>query len=116
MLADYDTIIKTQEEKGIIVKVSSNNAISPESKIHYVPHQAVLRKVAATTKVRIVYDASAKSHKSAVALNNCLEAGPWLNPLLFDILLRFRKRRVAIVADIEKACLRARLAASLARC
>ena len=51
LLAEYDTIIKTQEEKGIIEKVSSSNAISPESKIHYVPHQAVVRKDAATTKV-----------------------------------------------------------------
>ena len=105
LLAEYDTIIKTQEDKGIIERVSSNNTISPESKIHYVPHQAVVRKDAATTKVRIVYDASAKAHKSAVALNDCLEAGPSLNPLLFDILLRFREQRVAIVADIEKAFL-----------
>ena len=75
LLAEYNTIIKTLEEKGIIEKVSSSDAISPESKIHYVPHQAVVRKDAATTKVRIVYDASAKSHKYAVALNDCLEAG-----------------------------------------
>ena len=38
-------------------------------------------------------------------MNDCLEAGPSLNPLLFDILLRFREKRVAIVADIEKAFL-----------
>ena len=105
LLAEYDRIIKTQEEEGIIEKVKPTDTINPETKIHYVPHQAVVRKDAATTKVRIVYDASAKSHKSAVALNDCLEAGPSLNPLLFDILLRFREQRVAIVADIEKAFL-----------
>ena len=38
-------------------------------------------------------------------MNDCLEAGPSLNPLLFDILLRFREQRVAIVADIERAFL-----------
>ena len=105
LLAEYDSIIKAQEKTGIIEKVSPNESISTESKIHYVPHQAVVRKDATTTKLRIVYDASAKPHKSAVALNDCLEAGPSLNPLLFDILLRFREKRVAIVADIEKAFL-----------
>ena len=65
-----------------------------------------MRKDATTTKLRIVYGASAKPHKSAVALNDCLEAGPSLNPLLFDILLRFREKRLsAIVADIEEAFL-----------
>ena len=105
LLAEYDRIIKTQEEEGIIEKVKPTDTIHPETKIHYVPHQAVVRKDAVTAKVRFVYDASAKSHKSAVALNDCLEAGPSLNPLLFDILLRFREQRVAIVADIEKAFL-----------
>ena len=64
-----------------------------------------IRLVENGLKLRIVYDASAKPHKSAVALNDCLKAGPSLNPHLFDILLRFREKRVAIVANIEKAFL-----------
>ena len=75
LLAEYDSIIKAQEKTGIIEKVSPNESISNETKIHYVPHQAVVCKDATTTKLRIVYDASAKPHKSAVALNDCLEAG-----------------------------------------
>ena len=35
-------------------------------------------------------------------MKDCLEAGPSLNPLPFDILLRFQEQRVAIVADIKK--------------
>ena len=31
--------------------------------------------------------------------------GPSLNPLLFDILLRFREKRVALMGDMEKAFL-----------
>jgi hypothetical protein len=104
LLGEYDSIIKAQEEAGVIEKVSPNKVISPKSKVHYIPHQAVVRKDA-TTKVRIVYDASAKSQKSGVSLNDWLNAGPSLNPLLFDILLRFREQRVALVADIEKAFL-----------
>ena len=39
------------------------------------------------------------------SLNHCLHIGPFLNPLLFDILLRFRVHEVALTADIEKAFL-----------
>ena len=39
------------------------------------------------------------------SLNDCLYVGPSLLPLLFDILLRFRLHRIALVADIEKAFL-----------
>ena len=74
-------------------------------KVHYLPHQAVVRKEATTTKVRIVYDASSKATKTGTSLNDCLHVGPSLNPLLFDILLRFRENRVVLVGDIEKAFL-----------
>ena len=56
-----------------------------------------------TTKVRIVYDASARSN--GPSLNNCLHVGPKLNQKILDILLRFRVHGIAIVADIEKAFL-----------
>ena len=105
LLGEYDSIIKAQEEAGIIERVSSSQGSNPDSKVHYIPHQAVVRENAETTKVRIVYDASAKAQKGSVSLNDCLHAGPSLNPLLFDILLRFREQRVALVADIEKAFL-----------
>ena len=53
--------------------------------------------------MRVVYDASSKVFGSS--LNDCLHIGPSLNPLLFDILLRFRVYEVALTADIEKAFL-----------
>ena len=37
--------------------------------------------------------------------NDCLHVGPALSPLLYDILIRFREKRVALVGDIEKAFL-----------
>ena len=36
---------------------------------------------------------------------NCLHVGPPLTPLLYNILLRFRKNRVVLVGDIENAFL-----------
>ena len=74
-------------------------------KAYYIPHLAVIHREASTTKLRVVYDASAKSGKGGTSLNDCLHKGPSLNPLLFDILLRFREKRVALIGDIEKAFL-----------
>ena len=95
-------IIEEQLHAGVIERVVELQAAP---KVHYLPHQAVVRKEATTTKVRIVYDASSKSSKTGTSLNDCLHMGPSLNPLLFDILLRFRENRVVLVGDIEKAFL-----------
>ena len=64
------------------------------------PHKAVIRQSAQTTKIWIVYDASAKSK-----LNDCLETGPSLQNLLWDILVRSRVLPVVLCGDVEKAFL-----------
>ncbi|XP_074623309.1 uncharacterized protein LOC141881432 [Acropora palmata] len=102
ILAEYAAIIEEQLHSGVIERVVELEAAP---KVHYLPHQAVVRKEATTTKVRIVYDASSKSTKTGASLNDCLHVGPSLNPLLFDILLRFRENRIVLVGDIEKAFL-----------
>ena len=38
-------------------------------------------------------------------MNECLEARPSLLPMLMDILLRFRLKKVVLISDIEKAFL-----------
>ena len=75
----------------------------PGGNVHYLPHHAVIRRDAETTKLRIVYDASSKETKNGTSLNDCLHTGPSLNPLLFDILIRFRENKTVLVEDIEKA-------------
>ena len=102
VLKEYDSIIKEQLSSGVIEKVTE---LEGACKVHYLPHQAVIRKDAETTKLRIVYDASSKEGKNGISLNDCLHTGPSLNPLLFEILVRFRENRVALVGDIEKAFL-----------
>ena len=72
-------------------------------KLHYLPHHGVIREDKATTKLRIVYDASART--TGPSLNNCLYAGPSFGQRIADILARFRIYPVGLIADIEKAFL-----------
>ena len=81
LLKEYDSIIKEQVELGIVEPVAE---LEKANKVNYLPHQAVIRKDAATTKVRIVYDASSKESKIGTSLNDCLHVGPSLNPLLYS--------------------------------
>ena len=73
------------------------------------PHKAVIRESAQTTKVRIVYDASAKPNSNTPLLNDCLETGPSLQNFLWDILVRTRLRSVLLCGDIKKAFLQIRI-------
>jgi len=50
-----------------------------------------------------VFDGSAKADPKYFSLNDCLEKGPNLTPLIFDVLLKFRQHKVGITGDIEKA-------------
>ena len=72
---------------------------------HYLPHHAVIKSDRETTKTRIVLDASAKYDKSDPSLNEILNSGPCLIPLIEDILLRFRLGRTAVFADIQQVFL-----------
>ena len=67
----------------------------------YLPHHAVVRSDHVTTKLRVVFDASAKTTNGR-SLNEVLMNGPRVQGNLFNILLRFRLHQVALMADIEK--------------
>ncbi|XP_057312293.1 uncharacterized protein LOC130653800 [Hydractinia symbiolongicarpus] len=58
-----------------------------------------------TTKMRIVFDASAKINHESPCLNDILYKGPQLTPQLYVVLLRFRSYPIVLIADIEKAFL-----------
>ena len=96
----YDSTIRNQITLGIVERVGSPDE-EQVNHIHYLPHHAVVHRDKDTTKVRVVYDASARSN--GPSLNDCLHAGPKFDQSVFDLLLKFRIHRVELTADIEKA-------------
>ena len=101
----YDEVMKDQEEKGIVEKAHHN----PESKAFYMPHMPIVRQAAESTKVIVVYDASARANSASPSLNDCLERGPPLQNLKWDILTRNRVRPITLAGDIKQAFLQIRV-------
>ena len=89
ILKEYSKIITDQLESGIIEELNPLMDCPEPGKVHYLPHHPVIREQAETTKIRVVYDASAKLRTDTPSLNQCLNIGPSLIPTIFDILLRF---------------------------
>ena len=104
LLRRYDEIIQTQVERGIVEKVDVSEMNNANRK-HYIPHHVIIKPNSTTTKLRVVYDASAKTRKDNKSLNECLYRGPVILEDLCGLLLRFRTQKIGIVSDIEKAFL-----------
>ena len=107
-LREYDKIIQEQINEGIIGKVSETKTSEKETEF-YLPHRPVIWESAEATKIKIVYDASAKPNKDSVSLNECLETGPPLQNSLWDILIRSRFRPILLCGDTEKTFLQTRI-------
>ena len=101
----YDQIIQDQLQQGVI-ELAPDEASKKE---FYLPHKAVVKREAESTKLRIVYDASAKESNHHPSLNDCLYPGPPLQNLLWSILVRSRFYPVLLTGDLEKAFLQVRI-------
>ena len=77
----------------MVEKASENQSENPKE--FFLPHRPVIRQNAESTKLRIVYDASAKS-ESGYSLNDYLEKGQSLQNKLWDILIKTRFRLVIL--------------------
>ena len=65
------------------------------------PIHAVWKESSTTTKLRVVFDASAKS-TSGSSLNDQFLVGPTVHPPLIDVLIRFQCHKVVITVDVSK--------------
>ena len=105
LLDQYDGVIQDQLAKGIVERVSSD----PVGSESYIPHKPVVRESAESTKLRIVFDASARSNERSPSLNDCLETRPPLPNLLWDILVGNRLKPVVLAADLRQVFLQVRI-------
>ena len=64
----------------------------------YLPHHPVIN--AHKSKIRVVFDCAAKYR--GILLNDQLVRGPDLMNSLIGVLIRFRKERIAMAADVEQ--------------
>ncbi|KRZ11691.1 hypothetical protein T11_4093 [Trichinella zimbabwensis] len=94
---DYTTVMQLYLDNGWAEEAPAS---STPGKTWYLPHQAVYQQGTTGRKCRIVFDGSAV-HRGT-SLNNQLESGPNFHVELMGILLRFRRFRVGLQADIEK--------------
>ncbi|XP_068994231.1 uncharacterized protein [Neodiprion pinetum] len=68
---------------------------------HCIPHHAVLKELSATTKLRVVFDASCKTSMNT-SLNDILRFSPTIQQDLFSIVARSRNHQYVITVDITK--------------
>ena len=99
---EYDNIVNQQLSAGVVENAPE---IPTGDRVYYMPHKPVARQNATTTKVRMVFDASAKPNATSDSINDCMFTGPPLQPHLWDILVRTRLMQNLVLADIQKAFL-----------
>ncbi|KMQ85547.1 retrotransposon domain containing protein [Lasius niger] len=104
---DYDAIINKWLAEEIIEKVPAHQVNETG---YYLPHRPVIKE-GSTTRIRPVFDASAKT-KDSPSLNQCLETGPNLIELIPTMLHRFRERKIGVTADIARAFLQINISPS----
>ena len=104
-MEQYDAIIKEQLVEGI-VEPAEEQFVGRE---FYIPHKPVIRESAESTKLRIVYDASARAYDKAPSLNDCLHADPPLQNQLWSVMVRARFHPVLTTGDMKQAFLQVRI-------
>lgn len=95
---EYSDFMKEYLDLGHMEPVSEYTK-TPHT--YYIPHHCVLKPESSTTKLRVVFNASAKS-PSGLSLNDTLLVGPKLQKNIVTILLNFRLHRVVFTADIKQ--------------
>ncbi|GBN21039.1 hypothetical protein AVEN_75944-1 [Araneus ventricosus] len=99
-LGNYEAVFHSWLDEDIIEEVQKDADTKNE---HYLSHHPVY-KDNSTTKIRPVFDGSAKE-KNSSSINECLEKGPNMVKLIPEIINKFRLRKFGITADTEKAFL-----------
>ena len=94
----YTKVISSYLQQGFAQQAPHKYLNDHAGPTWYLPHHAVT-KPHKPDKVRGVFDCAAKYKDTS--LNDNFICGPYLMNSLIGVLMRFRKERVALVADVE---------------
>ncbi|CAR98730.1 Protein CBG25525 [Caenorhabditis briggsae] len=108
LLDQYANTFKEQMTLDFIEVVPNENHMDG-CVLHYLAHHPVFKQSSKSTKMRIVFDGSAKQNKQDLSLNEHLHVGTNLLPDIAACLLRMRTFVILISADIQKAFLQLEL-------
>lgn len=95
---DYTAVLNEYLENDEMELISEKE--EPKN-VYYLPHHPVIKESSTTTRVRVVFDASAKTSNNN-SLNDILMVGPTIQRNLASILLSFRLHVYVFVADIKQ--------------
>ena len=96
----YIEFMKDYETKGHMIKISDSKQLSLKSAF-YLPHHGIFQQSVNKVKLRVVFDASAKSSNNR-SLNDELLTGNNLQNDIRRILIRFRQHRFVFISDVEQ--------------
>ena len=100
----YDQLFDSYLEDRIIEEVPPEDIGEP-GQVCYLAHRPIVPEDRETTKIRPVFDGSARATAESPSLNDVLHTGPNLLSLIYDVLIRFILRKIVVMADIKQAFL-----------
>ena len=98
---EFKTAVEEYSALGHAELVPASDLDKDESQTFYMPMHGVVKEASTSTRLRVVFDASAKT-STGHSLNDTLLPGPTLYPLLTNILIRFRQSAIGMSSDISK--------------
>ena len=98
---EFSEAVREYSEMQHSEEIPKQDLGKSQSKLFYMPMHGVVKASSTSTKLRIVFDCSAKT-SSGFSLNDALLPGPTMYPLLTNVLLKFRNHTVGMSSDIGK--------------
>ncbi|XP_008178368.1 uncharacterized protein LOC103307819 [Acyrthosiphon pisum] len=86
---EYVRFMREYQNLGHMTLSTKTNIHSTEHPQVFLPHHTIIRNESSTTRIRVVFDASAKTSTN-ISLNETLMVGPTIQDDLRRILMRFR--------------------------
>ena len=99
--AEFQKVVKEYLDLAHARQCTPEELSMASRQVYYMPMHCVRKASSTTTKLRVVFDASAKTI-SGLSYNDTLAVGPMLHMTLDRILMRFRMHRVALTGDVQK--------------